>query len=556
MKWFRNTFLWASVGCLAAAVTASAQPTAWLPATVPLANEPAQVGPAAIGVRLGRPTPIAPEPLRVVNAFMPMGLTAPAGVRKAAYVARGARPMLDDEPESLLLPKKLPPLKPLPSAPFLPVQDLQVLPFDDAKIKEIDQNRKTTVGPEKLAPPRLSTPPPNSNERIIIFENGVPFVDHPSRSLFGLGRSGDRPFYVQGEWLLWTARAAHLPPLVTTASPFDPEATRGVLGSGSTRVIFGDGNTLGGLRPGARFTAGYNLDPCGLCALEGSFFFLSRKNDSAFFDSNTTPVIARPFFNINTGMQDRQLTTSPGILGGDVFRGIGNVQIAQSTTLLGAEVNHRRLLCGGCDFQLTALAGFRYLDLSEHLGFQENLTSLKDIPGITRAGDRIFVFDRFDTHNQFYGGQIGANAEWRRGPWSLDAHFKFAIGGTDQAVDIDGGQRITSLNGRVQTFRGGLYALPSNIGHFTQTRFAFVPEVGCKLGYDFTDNIRVFVGYDFLYWSSVLRPGDQIDQVLDANIIPNSGGPFPRANQVRPVVPMRTSSYWALGLNAGIEFRY
>src|SRR6516225_6970018 len=128
MKWFRKTFLWASVGCLAAAVTASAQPTAWHSATVPLANEPAQGGPAAIGVRLGRPTPIAPEQLPVVNAFMPMGLKPPAGVRKAAYVARGARPMPDDEPEKLLLPMKLPPLKPLPAAPFVPVQEIQVLP--------------------------------------------------------------------------------------------------------------------------------------------------------------------------------------------------------------------------------------------------------------------------------------------------------------------------------------------------------------------------------------------------------------------------------------------
>ena len=554
MKWFRKTLLWASVGCLAA--TASAQPTAWHPAAVSLANEPAQVGPATISVRLGRPTPIAPEESRVVNAFMPIGLAAPAGAQKAAYVARGARPMLEDEPESLFLPKALPPLKPLPSAPFLPVQDLQVLPADDAKIIESDKARKTTVDPEKLAAPKLPTPRSGSDEKIIILEIGTPFVDHLDRRLFGLGLCDNRQLYVQGEWLLWTTRAFHLPPLVTTASPFDPELTRGALGFGSTRIIYGDGNTLGGLRPGARFTAGYNLDPCGLCALEGSFFFLSRKNDSAFFDSNTTPVLARPFFNINTGMQDRQLTTSPGILPGDVFRGIGNVQIDQSTTLLGAEVNHRRLLCGGCDFQLTALAGFRYLDLSEHLGFQENVTNLKDIQGIARAGDRIFVFDRFDTHNQFYGGQIGANAEWRRGPWWLDGHFKIGIGGTDQSVDVDGGQRITSLNGSVRTFRGGLYALPSNIGHFTQTRFAFVPEVGVKLGYDFTDNIRVFVGYDFLYWSSVLRPGDQIDQALDANLIPNSGGPFPRANQVRPIVPMRTSSYWALGLNAGIEFRY
>ena len=394
-------------------------------------------------------------------------------------------------------------------------------------------------------------PSADANEKIIVLDG----EDH-GRSLFGYGGRGGGQFYVQGEWLLWTTRGFHLPPLVTTASPLDPEATRGALGFGTTQIIYGDGNTAGGLRSGARFTAGYNLDPCGLCGLEGSFFFLSRRNESAFFDSNTTPVIARPFFNINTGMQDRQLTTSPGILKGDVFKGIGALQIDQSSTLLGAEANNRWLLWAGCDFDVTGLVGFRYLDLSDHLGFQENVVSVNAIPAVARAGDRIFVFDRFDTHNRFYGSQIGANAEWRRGPWYLDGGFKIALGGTQQSVDIDGGQRITSLDGRVQTFRGGLYALPSNIGHFSQTRFGFVPEVGLKVGYNLTENIRIFAGYDFLYWSSVLRPGDQMDQALDANTIPNSGGPFPRANQVRPIVPMRTSSYWAQGLNAGIEFRY
>jgi hypothetical protein len=53
-----------------------------------------------------------------------------------------------------------------------------------------------------------------------------------------------------------------------------------------------------------------------------------------------------------------------------------------------------------------------------------------------------------------------------------------------------------------------------------------------------------------------VRPGDQIDQVLDLNQVPNSGRPFPPANQVRPVVPFQVSSYWAQGVNAGVLFRY
>src|SRR5262249_38489401 len=138
----------------------------------------------------------------------------------------------------------------------------------------------------------------------------------------------------------------------------------------------------------------------------------------------------------------------------------------------------------------------------------------------------------------------------------LETGVKCAFGVTHQSLDIDGGQRIASINGQVQTFRGGLLALPSNIGHFSQSRFAVVPELNLKFGYNLTENVRVFVGYDFLYWSNVLRPGDQIDLALDANAVPNSGAPFPAAGQVRPVVPFRTTGYWATGMNAGIEIRY
>ena len=132
---------------------------------------------------------------------------------------------------------------------------------------------------------------------------------------------------------------------------------------------------------------------------------------------------------------------------------------------------------------------------------------------------------------------------------------KLAIGATVQSVDIDGGQQIDS-KGTVRTFTGGLYALPSNIGHHTQTRMSFVPELGVKLGYNLNDNVRLFVGYDFLYWSSVMRPGDQIDQTLDLNQVPNSGGPFAPVNQLRPRVPFQTSSFWAQGASAGIMIRY
>src|SRR5438876_9615342 len=101
MKWFRKTFVWASIGCVGATAPAFAQSTPW---------QPEAVRPAANGVSLGRPRPLALEPLRVVNAFDAVESTAPVGVKQASYVVRGVRPTSDEEPKSLSLPKNLPPL--------------------------------------------------------------------------------------------------------------------------------------------------------------------------------------------------------------------------------------------------------------------------------------------------------------------------------------------------------------------------------------------------------------------------------------------------------------
>jgi len=57
-----------------------------------------------------------------------------------------------------------------------------------------------------------------------------------------------------------------------------------------------------------------------------------------------------------------------------------------------------------------------------------------------------------------------------------------------------------------------LLALTSNIGRNTQYRVTAIPEGEFKLGYNLTRNILVSLGYNFVYWSSVVRPADQISR--------------------------------------------
>jgi hypothetical protein len=115
---------------------------------------------------------------------------------------------------------------------------------------------------------------------------------------------------------------------------------------------------------------------------------------------------------------------------------------------------------------------------------------------------------------------------------------------------------VTFANGVNQNFVGGLLAERSNIGSFHRDRFSVVPEVDLKVGYQLTDHVKVFAGYDFLYWSSVVRPGQQIDRTIDETLIPNFNSGATPAGQNRPMVLFRESDFWAQGLTLGLEFRY
>jgi hypothetical protein len=244
-----------------------------------------------------------------------------------------------------------------------------------------------------------------------------------------------------------------------------------------------------------------------------------------------------------------QLTSFPGVA-------TGNLGINEESHLWGAEINGRCRLCSGCDYRLDLFGGFRYLDLEEWLALAENGLNAVNAPP-PFPGDRFLVQDFFLTRNQFYGGQLGLIAEYDRGPFSVEARGQVALGDTHQNILIDGDQVFTDPNGTTHVFRGGLLALSSNIGRFTRDRFSVVPELNLNVGYQLTDHIRAFVGYDFLYWNNVVRPGGQIDRNIDITLIPNF--PVPGAvptGQNRPSAPQSGSDFWAQGMTVGLEIRY
>ncbi len=65
--------------------------------------------------------------------------------------------------------------------------------------------------------------------------------------------------------------------------------------------------------------------------------------------------------------------------------------------------------------------------------------------------------------------------------------------------------------------------------------------------------MRVHAGYSFLYWSEVVRAGDQVDLVVNPDLLPP---PLPGASPLRPAFQFQGTGIWAQGIDLGIEFRF
>jgi hypothetical protein len=160
--------------------------------------------------------------------------------------------------------------------------------------------------------------------------------------------------------------------------------------------------------------------------------------------------------------------------------------------------------------------------------------------------------DQFSTANNFSGLDLGLTGESRYGAWTFEWLGKVAVGANFSTTQINGASIFAAGGGPAVAAPGGLLALPSNIGNFSQTRFAFVPEVALKLGYQVTSGLRVHAGYDFLFWSNVVRPGNVIDTGINTSQIP----PGTLVGPSRPAPRLDGADFWAQGLNIGAVFSF
>jgi hypothetical protein len=337
-----------------------------------------------------------------------------------------------------------------------------------------------------------------------------------------------------------------LPPLLTTGNPGIAAAggIPGALGQPGTVVLYGNSPIHYPALDGLRATFGMWVDEDANLGLEVVGIVLPRTGDLSRAASNAqgSPPLYVPFFNILTGQQDSFPIADP-------LKGIsGNIAIQTSVQLWGIDGNVFWRVCCKGPFLFDVMLGFRYLDLRETLDTVATFNVA--VPNVQNV-----YFEGFETRNQFYGGQGGLRLGYHPGPLSLDLTGKVAMGSMHELVNLGGAfsQAGPGAPNPGTFFQGGVFVQPTNIGIYNKAAFSVLPQVGVQAGWAIFDWVRVLVGYDFLYLTNAVRPGNQID----TNVNPTQFALG--ATLIGPALPqpiIRRSDFYAHGLSAGMEVRY
>jgi hypothetical protein len=402
-------------------------------------------------------------------------------------------------------------------------------------------------------------------------DSAVSHIDSPITEFEGFGNSpavdglplhdftSFAPLSVRLEYLCWWMNGHMLPPLVTTG----PAGTPPVLGSPTTRVLFGDEEVDVSNRSGfrvlwdARLAHWFETD----LQLEGHFFWLGHGQSSGdfFAESTGVPVLGRPFRNLQTSSQDALLVAAPGLPFPDPLLGmpdrsvtldLGRMEADSSSHLNAAGVLLRKPWVDRGAFWCDLLAGYRYLGYQERLTLQQSqlFSDPTDPTNPDRFGE-IQIEDSFSTWNEFHGVDLGIEARFPCGPVELELLAKLAVGNVHQILTISGNRlAIRPEDGDPNTpqvvAQGyGFLATSSTVGRYAANHFGVVPEIGLTLRWPVSCSFSITLGYTLIALPNVLRTGDQIDTALDpSHTIPGAGA------------PLNDSTVWIQGINLGVEF--
>lgn len=382
-------------------------------------------------------------------------------------------------------------------------------------------------------------------------------------------------FWVKGEYLNWAVKDGNLPViLATTSSAPDLVNNFGALNQTATQVLLGTGPYSYDRLQGGRITAGFS--PGVFFPIEVGGFWMN-KNISLFGASSngsaTSRVLTIPFQDPARTAVPLNSTFIPLETGSSAgFPGLvsGSINVAGSINLWSVDPNLFLPLFGTDIFFADAYAGYRHLTLDEDLQITKTLAPVASFARINFNGDPVgfgqgfktVTRDRFDCQNLFNGGQLGFRTGVSFGRLGFLFDSKLALGQNHQIINVAGSSTLETpalaLRGPSSNIGvpGGVLAVASNSGRFTHNAFSVIPELDVNVGFQVFRSMRIFAGYSLLMMTNVVRPGDQLNNVIDARQIPTDALFVPGFIGTSPGRRFVTSDFWAQGVNFGILFGF
>jgi hypothetical protein len=362
------------------------------------------------------------------------------------------------------------------------------------------------------------------------------------------GGSGLPSGWVRAQYLMWWTQGTVLPALVTTSPDGTPRAQAGVLGTPDVDVLFGNDFVNNELRSGVRGTGGLWLDSSQYWGVQADWFSVGDDNTSGNYHaaSDGDVILARPFFNVVTGLEDSELVSFPNLVS-------GVVDVTSSSEMHSGALSLRANVREGASGRIDLLGGYRYFRYCESLAIREDLVSTNP-GGFVQQGTTFGINDRFQATNDFHGAEVGITGEAFWSFLSLEGAVKTALGSVHQSVEVSGDTVVTTPGDPPVTTAGGFLALPTNIGVASRDDFTFLPQGDLNLKCLITDNFNLTLGYTILYLGEVVRAGEQIDRLVNPTQLTTPdqiGGPA--VGDARPQTLLSESDFWAQGLSLGGE---
>jgi hypothetical protein len=316
------------------------------------------------------------------------------------------------------------------------------------------------------------------------------------------------------------------------------------------------GSSIGAnAQAGFRFGMGWSSNPERDAGWEFEGLFLGTRVGTLRL---TDGEIRRPFTNPTVPYAGTLAGTTPDLVVNGAGFATGSVVVTTTTRVQGWEVIGVKSLLDAGDIKFNALGGYRYLGVNEGLHVhQQSLYAARLGQPATLWG----VYDQFDARNNFHGGQVGFVLDYVGQRWTFGLRTTVALGSNFETVQARGNSSATTAALpvlAVQPYSAGFLATASNSGRALESRFAVLPEARVTLGYRLGERCQVMAGYDFLYLSNAVRPGDQVDPTVNPAQVPILGGVAGPAlfGPARPAPLFNRTDFWVQGLVLGFDCRY